>query len=104
MFSDTEFIAKGVMKKEKLITDFEIKAPLKRNRFSLRKKWPFEKLTDDTYMAEWYDSAKRVFKIGIRNYSVKNQDKPGNSLFKNRSFDKDFLKHTISKFIEAKEK
>jgi hypothetical protein len=100
MFSEAEFIEKRELKREKCISDFDIKAPVRKNKFTLRKKWLFEKLNDENYMVECFNNAKKIYDIASRNYSVANPDKPTNSFLKNRTFDREFLRPIISRFID----
>ena len=104
MFSDAEFTQKKVKKKEKCISNFVIKDPPRKNKFTLRKIPLFKYLGDDVYMEDTYKAAKKILKLSVREYSTANPSKPENSIFKNRGFDKDYLRPVISKFVDNKEK
>ena len=59
---------------------------------------------DEDFMNECYETAKRIFKLAVRNYTVDNPNKTENSLFKNRGFDKDYVKVALTKHMDAKAK
>ena len=103
MFSDAEFIEKGVKKKEIFTHSLDIKAAQRKNKFVMRKKWLLIKISDDVYMTETYKKAAQIFKAAARRYSTNNPDKPINSLFKNRGFDKDYLRPIINKYLDKLE-
>jgi hypothetical protein len=68
----------------------DIDVPARRNEFTKRKKWLFEKLDDDTFIIDIYSEAKEIFLAAADKYSEAT-GKEKVSLFKNRSFDKDYL-------------
>lgn len=75
-----------------------IETPARKNEFTKRKKWLLEKLEDDAVIDRYYSISKQIFTDAATEYT-KNTDKSMNSLFKYRSFDKDFLRPTIEKFL-----
>lgn len=68
----------------------DINVPARKNEFTKRKKWLFEKLDDDEFLNNIYNEAKEIFFEAAQKYSA-TTDKEKISLFKNRSFDKDYL-------------
>ena len=104
MFSDAEFNEKKVKKAEKCVSSFDIKVPIRKNKFSVRKANLFTMLDSEDYMNECYESAHKVFKAASRAYGAANTNKPLNSLFKYRGFDKDYVKGILDKFVDAKAK
>jgi len=102
MFSDAEFNERRVKKIEKFIGSLDIKIPIRKNKFSVRKANLFKMLEDEAYMQQCYESAFKLFKAAARAYGAANTNKPLNSLFKYRSFDKDYVKGILDKFVDAK--
>jgi len=104
MFSQAEFNQKGVKTTEQVNYPWNIKKTPRKNTFTLRKKWLLGKLDDEDYMNSIYKEAVSIFKIAARLYATNNPDKPINSLFKNRSFDKDYVRPRITKYLDKAEK
>ena len=75
--------------------------PSRKNDFTIRKDFLFRKLEDDVYMDAKYKLAKRIFTASVRRYAKANPDKTENSFFKNRSFDKDYLRPVINQYVNA---
>jgi hypothetical protein len=98
MFSFAEFKDGSTIISRKLIGQLIIDSPLRKNEFSRRKQWLFVKLDDNEYIGYLYDCAKAIFNESAHEYSERNA-KSVNSLFKNRNFDKDYLRPSIEKFV-----
>lgn len=75
-----------------------IETPARKNEFTKRKKWLLEKLEDDAVIDGYYNISKQIFTDAATEYT-KNTGKSMNSLFKYRSFDKDYLRPAIDKFL-----
>ena len=102
LFSDAEYKDEQTIKKTKLIKNIVIETPARKNEFTKRKKWLFEKIIDDTLLDSYYATAKEIFFIAADEYS-KITSKSKNSLFKFRNFDKDYLRPQIEKYLTDKE-
>lgn len=102
LFSDAEYKDEQTTKTSKLIKNIVIETPARKNEFTKRKKWLFEKIIDDTLLDSYYATAKDIFYSAADEYSrITNKSK--NSLFKFRSFDKDYLRPQIDKYVTDKE-
>ena len=102
LFSDAEYKHEQITKTSKLIKNIIIEAPARKNEFTKRKKWLFEKISDDTALDPYYITAKDIFYSAANDYSrITNKSK--NSLFKFRNFDKDYLRPQIDKYVTGKE-
>jgi hypothetical protein len=101
VLSDSEFIRDGVSKKEILTGKITIEIPARKNYFSLRKSSAFSILDDDNLMLSYYDTAKDIIEIAAEEYHQKT-GKTKVSLFKNRNFDRDYLRPAIDNYIENK--
>lgn len=102
LFSDAEFEENGEIKQSKLTKNIVIETPARKNEFTKRKKWLFEKLKDDFFLDSYYLYAKDIFFKAADDYA-KATNKSRNSLFKNRGFDKDFLRPQIDSFLLTEE-
>ena len=102
LFSDAEYKHEQITKTSKLIKNIIIEAPARKNEFTKRKKWLFEKISDDTALDPYYVTAKDIFYSAANDYSrITNKSK--NSLFKFRNFDKDYLSPQIDEYVTGKE-
>ena len=82
-FGDTQVSSEQTSK-------IDIDVPTRKNEFTKRKKWLFEKIGIDSFLNDIYNEAKDIFMEAAEKYSsVTNKEKV--SLFKNRSFDRDYL-------------
>ncbi|MBD2293318.1 AIPR family protein [Anabaena sphaerica FACHB-251] len=100
IFSDAEYQEGQVTQKSKLINNIEIQA--KKNEFTKRKSWLFDKISDDALLDKYYTISKEIFFTAAEEYSI-TLNKSKNSLFKFRGFDKDYLKPQIDKYLTKKE-
>ena len=75
---------------ENAIKKIDINIPARKNEFTKRKKWLLERLEDDNFLSDLYDESKQIFFQATNNYAS-NTSKEKVTLFKNRSFDKDYL-------------
>ncbi len=75
-----------------------INTPARKNEFTKRKKWLFKTLEKTKEIEEYYEVSKEIFLSAAYNYSS-SIGKPINSLFKFRSFDKDFLAVAIEQYL-----
>ncbi|AZA60205.1 AIPR family protein [Chryseobacterium indoltheticum] len=82
------------------IKSFLIETPARKNEFVKRKKSLFENLENDTLVEIYYDSAKDILMRASDEY-VRNTQKSKNSLFKLRSFDKEYLRPEIELFMNV---
>jgi hypothetical protein len=101
LLSDAEFKNGDTIETAKLIGTLNIAAPARKNEFTKRKSWLFEKLEVDGIVDNYYTVAKEIFGVAANEFS-KNTGKTKSSLFKNRIFDKDYLRPAIDKYIDTK--
>lgn len=102
LFSDAEYKDEQTIKTSKLIKNIVIETSARKNEFTKRKKWLFEKIIDDVLLDSYYATAKEIFFNAADEYSrITNKSK--NSLFKFRNFDKDYLRPQIDKYVTDKE-
>lgn len=74
----------------------EINIPSRKNEFTKRKKWLLRQLDDENYIDQIYNESKDIFFRAANEYTaITGKEKI--SLFKNRSFDKDYLIPEIKK-------
>ena len=73
-----------------LTSKISINVPTRKNEFSKRKKWLLNKLEDDNFLSGLYEESKEILFSAAEQYA-KNTSKEKVTLFKNRSFDKDYL-------------
>lgn len=102
LFSDAEYKEEQTTKTSKLIKNIIIESPARKNEFTKRKKWLFEKIANDAVLDSYYETAKAIFFLAADEYS-RITTKSKNSLFKFRSFDKDYLRPQIDKHVTEKE-
>lgn len=98
LFTEAEYEEDRVIKKTRLIRNILIETPARKNEFTKRKKWLFEKMNDDDALDKYYLISKNIFFKAADEY-VKSTGKSKNSLFKNRGFDKDYLRPQIDKYL-----
>jgi len=98
MLSDAEYKEGETKMKSKLIKNFVIETPARKNEFTKRKKWLLNTLEKDSEIEEYYEEAKQIFFSAVDDY-VKATDKTKNSLFKLRSFDKDYVIPSVDKYL-----
>ena len=98
IFSDAEYSEGGELKSSKLIKNIVIETPARKNEFTKRKKWLFEVLENDESIDKYYQTAKTIFFEAAEEYS-KATGKSKSSLFKNRSFDKEYLRIKIDNHL-----
>lgn len=98
LFSDAEYKEGQIIKKSDLFNNIVIETPQRKNEFTKRKKWLFENLEKDNFLEPYYEVAKDIFFKSADEY-VKSTSKSKNSLFKQRSFDKDYIKPQIKKYL-----
>ncbi len=96
MFSEAEFKEENNTISKVMTSKISIDTPARKNEFSKRKKWLFEKLKDDNYMEISYNLSKEILFEAASNYE-KITGKEKVSLFKNRGFDKDYLIPELNK-------
>lgn len=98
LFSKAEFLESGEVKTSTLTKNIVIETPARKNEFTKRKKWLFEVLENETLIEECYNTAKIIFFEAADCYS-RTTGKSKTSLFKNRGFDKDYLKVKIDEHL-----
>lgn len=99
LFSEAEFMDKGYKHVEKLIGNIAIRTPARKNEFVKRKNWLLKKINEEDYIENKYEIAKKILKNAAKKYSEET-GKTQTSLFKNRQFDKEYLKPAINRFLE----
>lgn len=102
LMSKATFKEKSDIKNQIIVNPFSIKVPLRKNEFTKRKEWLFNKIEDDDSLSKFYEESKNILFEAAENYSSRTH-KSKNSLFKYRSFDKDFLIPVIEKYLRAQE-
>jgi|JI10StandDraft_1071094.scaffolds.fasta_scaffold217011_1 hypothetical protein len=101
MFSSAEFQEGQHVAKKILTSNIVIETPVRKNEFSKRKSWLFEKLKDDNFLNENYKIAKEILSEAATKYAA-STGKTITSLFKNRNFDKDYLRPAIETYLTPK--
>lgn len=101
LLSFAEFEDGGEKKQSKLVTSFIISKSKNRNEFTKRKDWLFEAINDDYKMEEYYGYAKDILFKSAEEYT-RQSGKLKNSLFKIRTFDKEYIIPEIKKFLADK--
>lgn len=99
LFSNAEYQEDSSIKKSKLTKNIIIEYPAKKNEFVKRKEWLLNKITDDVLLESYYEKAKKVL-FDAADTFVKSTNKSKNSLFKLRSFDKDYLRPQLDKYLD----
>lgn len=102
LFSDAEYGEDNTIKTSKLTTPIKINLSAKKNEFTKRKEWLFNKITDDVSLDLYYKEARSIFFRAAEVYS-ESTSKSKNSLFKFRNFDKEYLRPQIDKYLDEKE-
>lgn len=101
LFSLAEFKEGEATVIKNLTGNIVIETPARKNEFTKRKKWLFEKLHDENFLADYYQTAKIIFSNAAEKYTA-STGKTMNSLFKNRSFDKEYLRPAIENYLKEK--
>lgn len=101
LFSNAEFLEEDTTITKKLTGNIIIDTPARKNEFTKRKKWLFEKLDDEDLMERNYALSKNILFEAAKNY-VEDTKKTKTSLFKNRGFDKDYLIPIIDLHFDKK--
>lgn len=100
LFSHSEYKEGENIITKNLTGNIVIETPARKNEFTKRKKWLLENLDDDIVIEIYYNISKQIFIDSATEYT-KNTDKTMNSLFKYRSFDKEYLRPAIDKFLAS---
>ena len=74
----------------------KIDEPQRKNKFSKCKKKAFQLINDDDYLKKKYDESKQILEKAVHKFAEDNPSKLKVSVFKNRSFDKDYLVQQIN--------
>lgn len=98
-FSNAEFVRGGEKLTEPNYNRISIEAPFRRNQFTKRKKWIFEQLENDDLFAEYYELAKKILWEASNNY-IADTKKTRSSLFKNRGFDREYIKPIFEEYFK----
>ena len=101
LFSEAEFKEGDNTISKKLTGHISIDSPPRKNEFTKRKESLFAILENDKLMEDYYAKAKELLFNSAYTYA-KNTSKSVNSLFKNRNFDKDYLRPEIDKYLDSK--
>lgn len=102
LLSDAEYNEGPDIKRTILTKNIVIETPVRKNEFTKRKRWLFDKIQDETRIENYYFAAKGLFFKSADLYA-RNTGKPKSSLFKFRGFDKDYLRPEIDKYLNEKE-
>ena len=101
LLSDAQYEENKILTNSKLTKNIVIEIPVRKNEFSKRKLSLFEMLKNDLKIENYYEQSKSILFLAAEEYS-KTTMKSKNSLFKFRSFDKEYLKPQIDKFIDER--
>ena len=96
MFSRATFKSGDNTITQELTSNVILNIPARKNEFTKRKKWLFKQLKDSDYLESIYNESKEIFFRAASEYQ-KITKKERVSLFKNRSFDKDYIIPEIKK-------
>jgi hypothetical protein len=100
ILSDSEFKINGKMVKENLTGKITIEIPIRKNFFSLRKESTFKLLNNEGIMSGYYEKAKEIIELAAEEFANRT-GKTKVALFKNRSFDIDYLRPQIEKYLRT---
>lgn len=84
----------------KIIDNINIGFPPNKNNFSNNKEWIFQVIANDVFLEEIYAYSRVIFFKAAEEYSSKTL-KLKQTLFKNRGFDKEYLRHTIKSWWQV---
>jgi len=98
VLSDSEFKRNGQTLKEQLTGKITIEIPARKNYFSIRKKSALGLVLDESKMSDYYETSKEIIEKAAEEYHQKT-GKTKVSLFKNRNFDRDYLRPEIEKYL-----
>lgn len=101
ILSDSEFKTDKNTTKRACTKNIVISTPARKNEFVKRKTSALKLLSDDNYLKDQYEIAKDIFFRAAEKFSTKSA-KSKISLFKNRNFDRDYLRGEIDTYISAK--
>jgi len=90
LLSEAEFLKSSDKVKEPLFKKVEISAPSRKNEFTKRKKSVFELLDNEDKLLDFYKTSKNILLEAAGDYVTKT-DKTIISLFKFRSFDREYI-------------
>ena len=94
ILSESEFKSGDETITKPLTKNIVISMPERKNEFNKRKVNAFLTLNDDAKLQSIYDRSKAILQIAVDKHAA-NTDKSKVSAFKNRSFDKDYLRPEI---------
>jgi len=77
----------------------DIAEPKRKNKFTLIQEKLFTILDDDKEIQEVYNTSAELFMKCTKSFGT-NTGKVKNTLFKNRSFDKDYIISEVSKYLK----
>lgn len=98
ILSRSEFSSGRTTKKENITGNIVISMPARKNEFVKRKGAAMALIDDEQYVKSVYESAKEIlYKAADKSAEITGKSKM--SLFKNRTFDKDYLRPEIEKFL-----
>ena len=100
-FSDAEFTRNGTSILKPCYARISIDAPARKNQFTKRKTSIFKNLGNEELFSDYYEKAKTILWEASNKY-VNDTKKTRISLFKNRGFDRDYIKPTIEEYFENK--
>lgn len=103
LFSDAEIKEHGKIIKHVYTKPILISTPARKNEFSKRKEWLLEKKDDDTLIEHYYIISKNILRKAAQKYATET-GKTINSLFKNRAFDKEYLRPEIDNYLSLTNK
>lgn len=90
LLSDSEYAVNENKMKQPIFGKIDIAAPARKNEFTKRKKAAFDLLDNDDKLLNFYKTSKNAL-IEASNEYVSNTNKSAISLFKYRSFDREYI-------------
>lgn len=98
--SEAEFKENNNSVKKPITGRLQIDLPARKNEFTKRKKWIFEKLEDQEILDNYYAIAKNVLWAAAESYA-NDTKKTKVSLYKNRGFDREYLKPIMDEYYKS---
>ena len=99
LFSKAEYSQDGQKLRSRLTKNIVIETPARKNEFTKRKKWLLDNIEEEGFLDDSYVMAKDIFFSAAEKFS-RTTGKIKSSLFKFRSFDKDYLRPEIDLFLD----
>ena len=100
ILSDVKLSKNGQTYQQECLSNIDISSPVRKNEFSNRKNDVFQIIASDVKFEEYYNSAKSILFNATKNYETATK-RNYTTLFKVRSFDKDYLIPAIKDFFKS---